>query len=347
MRWFFEVYDIGGEFFPSSIVLSTMYFERWGYFGSVALAGLGCLSLEVSAQQLEVNSAASSIANGVDIASGSTVVVSDGGEIGLGVDLSNGTLIVQGGEVALGANGISTGFTNTNNEVLLTGGEVGAFFQITGGSHLTVAGGTVESFGVFNGSSADVFSGRVTRFPDIWGGAVVQIFGGELFSVRVFQTGQVHFFGSEFALDGVPIEGLEPDVARVITARDVTLSATLSDGSPFSFDMNRTAGSFGGTNPDGAASTALVTVTLVDGERSGTAVDLETEVELTGERSGVLRVASRTGSIYRLRRTTDLEARGAILAVEEGTGGELEFVFDDSATGVERAFFFVEEIVGG
>lgn len=295
---------------------------------------------------IEVNSASTSIANGTDLPSNSRVVVSDGGTIGLGVDLSNSTLEIVGGEVALGANNIATGFTNTNNEISITGGQVGAFFQVTQGSFLRLSGGTIESFGVFNGSSADIFSGRVLRFPDVWGGAVVRIFGGELFSVRVFQTGEVHFFGSEFALNGEAIEGLLPNHSVEITARNVTLTGLLSDGSPFSYNLNTTAGSFSGPDPASAASTATITVTLVS-QLSPSSALLSSEAEFTSSRAGSIRVPSRIGHQYRLRRTADLESPGAILNVQEGSGEELSFFFDDSSGDVERSFFFVEEVPEG
>ena len=292
---------------------------------------------------IEVDSAQSSIANGVDLPDGATVVVSDEGTIGLGVDFRNGTLRIEGGEVALGANGISTGFTNEGNEVLITGGEVGAFFQLVSGTNMTLAGGSIESFGVFPGSSADIFSGQVTRFPDIWQNGVVRVYGGELFSVRVFDNGEVHFFGNQFFVDGEEVEGLVPNEAREITARNVNFSAVLSDGSPLSFDLNTTAGGFSSANPDGASSGSLVTVTLV-AELDAAAVLLDAEADFASPRAGVIRVPSQSGHSYRLRRTQDLSQPGAIIAVQEGTGGELVFSFDDSSRDSDRAFFFVEEV---
>lgn len=309
-------------------------------WGSFLCSFSGALA---TSELIEVNSPSTSVPNNTTLPSNSTVVVSDGGTIGLGVDLSNSTFLIEGGEVALGANTISTGFSNTNNEILATGGQVGGFFQIREGSSLNLSGGTIESFGVFNGGSADVFSGQVLRFPDIWAGAVVRVFGGDLFSVRVFQTGEVHFFGSQFALNGELITDLSPNEARVISARNVTLSGLLTDGSPLSFDLNTTAGSFFGSNPDGAASTATITVTLVSQQGSSATIS-STQSEFTSTRAGSIQVPSQTGHLYRLRRTTDLQSLGAIIAIQEGTGEELSFSFDDSATDEERAFFLVEEV---
>lgn len=193
------------------------------------------------------------------IESGTTVNVL-GGSIGLGVDLANGVLNVESGFVAIGANDIPTGFTNSNNTVNVSGGNVGGFFQLTNGTELDVSGGQLESFGVFSGSSANITGGVVTRFPDIFSSGTVNISGGDVFAVRVFSGGEVNFFGSEFALDGVPLD-LVLGQEFVINDRNVTLTGTLSDGSFIETSLNTTFGNFSGNNPDGAAAGALVTVT--------------------------------------------------------------------------------------
>ena len=71
------------------------------------------------------------IPNNVTIANGTTVNV-NGGTIGLGVNLTSGTLNINSGEVAIGAASIFSGFENTNNIVNVTGGEVGGFFSFEG-----------------------------------------------------------------------------------------------------------------------------------------------------------------------------------------------------------------------
>jgi len=139
------------------------------------------------------------ITNGTDIDSGTTVNVL-GGSIGLGVDLSNGVLNVESGSVALGAGSITTGFTNSNNMVQVSGGNIGGFFQLTNNTQLDVSGGQLESFGVFSGSSATISGGVVTRFPDIFSSGVVNISGGNVFAVRVLR--RVCHYRSKRNVDG-------------------------------------------------------------------------------------------------------------------------------------------------
>ena len=202
-----------------------------------------------------------SIANGTVIADGSTVNVS-GGSIGIGVDLSDGILNIESGEVAIFATDINSGFTNSNNEVNISGGTVGGAFQLFDGSELTLTGGEIESFGVFDGSIANVSGGVVTRFPDIFDGGVVNISGGDVFTVRVFDGGEVNFIGTEFSIDGTPL-ALTPGETFVVDQREVNLSGTLADGSSFDTDLNTDFGLFLGDNPAGAAPNSLVTVTIV------------------------------------------------------------------------------------
>ena len=231
---------------------------------------------------INVDSEASSIANNTVLPTGATVVVSEGGSIGLGVQLSNGTLQIEGGEVAINSTSFTQGFANFANEIILTGGAVGDFFSLQ-------------------------------------------------------QSSQ------NFALDGVPIQGLTSNQAFTISERDVTLSGLLSDGTPFETDLDIVFGGFFGSNPDGAASTALVTVTLVS-EREPNAQTLAATVDFTSPQQGTIRVLSSLNHSYRLRRTIDLSSLGAIIDAQNGDGSELTFSFDDTLTAASRAFFFLEEV---
>ena len=203
------------------------------------------------------------IADGTRIADG-TIVNVLGGEIGLGVDLTDGVLNIESGQVAIGASSIATGFTNEGNQVNVSGGDVGGFFQFENQTELNVTGGQLNSFGVFSGSTANITGGTVTRFPDIFTSGTVNISGGDVFAIRVFSGGEVNLFGTEFALDGNPIENLVLDEEFIVTNRNVTLSGILADGSFIETDLNTQFGNFSGNNPDGAATGATVTVTLVN-----------------------------------------------------------------------------------
>ena len=169
-----------------------------------------------------------------DFPSGFTLNINDG-VVGLGVEINNAIINIAGGEVALGANDLSEGVNNFNNTITVTGGEVGGFFQLRGSSTLELAGGTIESFGTLANATATVTGGAFTLVDN---NGELNIFGGDFNTFRTLGNSAlnstVNLFGTGFAIDGVPIEGLSLDSAFEIDVRDVVLSGTLSDGSAFS-----------------------------------------------------------------------------------------------------------------
>jgi len=63
----------------------------------------------------------------------------------------------------------------------------------------------------------------------------LDIFGGDFTTFRVFPTSAVvNLHGTDFAIDGVPITGLQLNSPFEVNDRNVTLTGTLSDGSTFS-----------------------------------------------------------------------------------------------------------------
>lgn len=202
------------------------------------------------------------VANGTVLPSGATVNVFEGGEVGLAVDLSGGTLNIQGGQVALGATGISTGFTNSGNLVNVSGGEVGPFFQLFSSTTLNLSGGTMDTFGVFAGSTANITGGVVLGFPDVFSAGVLNISGGNINSIRALSGSTVNLFGTGFSLDGSPVEGLVAGEATTITTRNATLTAVLADGSPFELFLRPFDPGF--PSAPVALSSATITVTLVE-----------------------------------------------------------------------------------
>ena len=171
------------------------------------------------------------IPNGFDFPNGCQVNLFDGGSIGLGVDLTGGELNVFGGQIAPGATSIASGFTNTNNLVNISGGNVGPFFQFFN-SRGIITGGTLETFGVFSGSEVSIEGGTVTGFPDVFSNGVVNIRGGQVNSIRALAGSTINIEGTNFTIDDIVIS-LMPGQIVTVGDRDVTLSATLSDGSHF------------------------------------------------------------------------------------------------------------------
>lgn len=172
-----------------------------------------------------------------DFPGGFTLNINDG-VVGLGVEINNAIINIAGGEVALGASDLSEGVNNFNNTITVTGGDVGGFFQLRGSSTLELAGGTIESFGTLLDAAATVTGGSFTLVDN---NGELNISGGDINTFRTFPTSStVNLFGTDFAIDGVPIGVLSLGSAFEIDVRDVVLSGTLSDGSAFSNFLDST-----------------------------------------------------------------------------------------------------------
>jgi len=202
---------------------------------NLAVCAVAALAHAALAQPTILVDASNPVTNGTDLPNGAVVTVVDGGVIGLSVDLSNGTLNIEGGEVAIGSTSISSGFTNSNNTVNISGGRVGPFFQFFN-SDGTITGGELDTFGVFSGSTVTVSGGVVAGFPDVFSGGVVIIEGGSVNTVRALTGSTVELIGTEFALNGQPIE-IEVGETIFLSERSQTLTATLADGSAFTHNL--------------------------------------------------------------------------------------------------------------
>jgi hypothetical protein len=70
---------------------------------------------------------------------------------------------------------------------------------------------------------------------------------------------------------------------------------------------------------------------------------LDADVEFIGPKTGLIRVASKQGATYRLKRGTNPDT-GVTIATLIGTGETLTLSWDDSETTDKAAFFWVEEV---
>lgn len=175
------------------------------------------------------------VPNSTVLPSGASVTVVDGGVIGLNVDLSFGTLSIEGGEVALGATGTagpSSGFTNNANTVTVSGGRVGEFFQLLNGTSLVQTGGEMSTFGVFGGSTAATRGGVVTGFADVFSGSTYRLEGGEVASFRALTGSTVEIVATSFTFGGAPID-IPLETPMTFFGRGQELVATLADGNVF------------------------------------------------------------------------------------------------------------------
>lgn len=79
------------------------------------------------------------------------------------------------------------------------------------------------------------------------------------------------------------------------------------------------------------------------GINTGASTQLNANVEFIGPKSGLIRVASKSGRTYHLKKG-DTPNDGVIIATLMGTGGVLTLSWDDTNSDDAKAFFWVEEI---
>ena len=248
-----------------------------------------------------VNISGGTVGPNFDARSGSVVNIS-GGEVA--TDFARSDLIFfEGGSL----NALSGSVVN------ISGGEVGGEFSAGFGSEVNISGGTVGPlFDAFDGSTVNISGGTV--FPQFYafgnaeinisGGSVgfgfvgmddsvVNISGGTMGTLTVsegnisggnfigfFRGGrEVNLFGSNFALDGEPLDSLTIDDAFTIVDRDVTLTCLLADGSPFTFELNSTTTPFAAEDFFGPGAT--LTVTLVSDATGIVLGDVDQDGEVT------------------------------------------------------------------
>ena len=166
---------------------------------------------------------------------------------------------ISGGTVG-GSSTFDSSFTAYNSVVNISGGTVGSRFEAEFGSVVNISGGTVGSvfdaefgsvvnisggnvgvgFDAESGCEVNISGGSVGSNFDAESGSVVNISGGTVGSSFDAELGcEVNIFGSQFFIDGAPLNILVPGQPVTITDRDVTLTGLLADGEPFSFDLNQ------------------------------------------------------------------------------------------------------------
>lgn len=234
----------GGDIRENFIANGATVNVRGGVVGNNFTAYAGVVNLHdgTIGQNLQargssiVNMRGSIIGSGASVHSGSTVNIS-AGWIG-------GSLSVNGGTVNISGGFLSSGAEVFGGTVNLTGGEfLGTELKSWSGSTINISAGT-------SGPRISAESGSTVN---ITGGSITSGFGALAGST-------VNLFGSSFFLNGVRLTNLSFTEAFTITDRNVQLTGTLADGSPFAFMLNSSRSSF---NEPIFETGATLTLTLV------------------------------------------------------------------------------------
>ena len=234
-----KVFNVPTDSAPSVIGTgTTLNLFAGGTIGPVFDAGLR----DRTTTNVTVNIHGGTIGHNFDANSGSTVNFLGGtvavdhsfqANEGSVVNISSGTIT---GNPSTDLDGLEA----RGGTINVSGGLVNAVHAIGNGSVVNITGGSVGSAGASSaGSVLHITGGSLTRSISGGSSGTVNISGGTTDGTLVFQTGAImNLFGTNFELNGLPIPGLTPNEAFTVTDRNVTLSGLLTDGSPFSFDLN-------------------------------------------------------------------------------------------------------------
>jgi len=195
---------------------------------------------------------------------GQTLVVEQGADVGDFFQAGRESkVIVSGGQLGRGFDAVAA-------EVEFTGGVIGSMSTASQGTVFNMSGGTIlappsnflgtTTFTIATGSVANISGGLIDGRVAV--GGEMNLAGGEIDgSLRAGNGSEINLFGIDFVLDGVPLTpSLLQNQPRVVSERGVTLSGTLADGSPFSFDLNPNSNSASDVFP----AQALLSIALVN-----------------------------------------------------------------------------------
>jgi hypothetical protein len=199
----------------------------------------------------EIDMSGGIMGENVDIRFGSRMRIT-GGTIGRYFRVYEGTADIKGGTIGTDGGIHQAGIVNMFGGTIgarfeagnqtrfnLHGGSVGSDFRMVGGAIAHVTDGTI-------GSNINLATGQIilsggSLGPNIVVNGSLLMSGGSVDGTLKQVGGGVYLFGTEFFLNGSDISNsMDADVPLRITQRNVTLSGTLADGSPFSFDLYST-----------------------------------------------------------------------------------------------------------
>jgi hypothetical protein len=161
--------------------------------------------------------------------------VFDGGQLFAGFDAGSVEFTDVDAEVNILGGAVGNGFTaHPGSTVLIAGGLIGEDF-LARASNVSITGGTIGSFLASTDSTIAVSGGNLGQRFRVLGGAAT-VSGGSFGRLRTDGDGKVTLLGSDFRLDGLPVDGLdsEGDSISLDVLDKFLLTGTLADGTPFS-----------------------------------------------------------------------------------------------------------------
>ena len=220
--------------------------------GRIGIDDFSSAILQADILNTEINISGGIVGNEFQISGGELNV--SGGVIGPGLDILAGPHNISGGV-------IGNGFRSISGDLTISGGVIGSTLISTGSVH--ISGGTIGSLSTINQPVVNVSGGVIgdgTGSFSVTGN--LNISGGDFQNrLRVGSESEVNLFVLDYQIDGQSPDSQAIGEIVTIADRDVTISGTLADGTPFSFGLNTGLVAF---SEDAFASDATLNVMLVD-----------------------------------------------------------------------------------
>ena len=193
---------------------------------------------------------------------GATIDVEEGGTFGLdrsAAELVNTTVNVDGGTVDYWAllvydgselnlrDGVISPLEEGSIEFDLIRAQKNGVINISGGTvntanltavsgTINVSGGDVRRISSGDGGVVNITGGIIEELA-LAAGSTFNVSGGNISRLATFGGGSIIFSGTEFFINGTPIDSLVIDEPFTITDRNFTLTGTLEDGSPLNLPI--------------------------------------------------------------------------------------------------------------
>jgi hypothetical protein len=180
---------------------------------------------------------------------GQTLEVGDGHRLPENFNAGPGSIlnVLEGGEVGEHLQAIGA-------TVNVNGGKIARSFYALNDSTINVTGNSnVKGIKAFNHSVVNVWDGKIDTAIQVINGSNLNVFDGSIGTVLLgtkstfhfsggdlgpslfaLSDGEFHVFGTEFAINGTPIENLQIGEMHPLSLRDFSFSGTLANGDTFS-----------------------------------------------------------------------------------------------------------------
>jgi hypothetical protein len=257
--------------------------------GSTVVVEGGTVGDNLEAVAATILVSAGAIGDQFDAFSGSVVEMTGGS---IGDNFRN-----YGSEVRVSGGSVGDSFWAVDGSVHLEDANAGDDFRLYGGVHSIIRGQIGDDFVVGQDTVVDIAGSTIGRFAAVQTGAVANIYGGSAeLNFRVYDGSELNIFGgtigsalhvigdsevrvygTDFRINGVPVDGVVPGESFLVTERTGVLTGELLDGASLELVLDP---SYAFTGVDEDARLFIVLSTALDGDYNNNGLVEQSDLDL-------------------------------------------------------------------